>query len=224
MKIIAVSDLHGNLIRIKESCDVFIIAGDWSPLYCQHDYSRMLEWINKKFVKWMLNLNAAHIIFIPGNHDLVCTYSCFSSDLLTILNRYNCIGKIHYLNCNSIILNDVKFFGLPNSESHRGWDFSNPYNMDYKFDHDTDILITHQPPKVGDVGYVRLFNKEFGSEYLRNEIVKSNIRLNICGHIHTGSHEVHTLLLNNGHTAEIRNVSILNEDYMVEYKPTAIEL
>lgn len=32
MKIIALSDIHGNLINIKNSSDIVIIAGDWSPL------------------------------------------------------------------------------------------------------------------------------------------------------------------------------------------------
>lgn len=224
MKIIAVSDLHGNLIKIKDSCDVVVIAGDWSPLYCQHDSLVVLSWMNTKMIPWMSLLDAGHVVFIPGNHDLACTFSFFENDLNTMLLRYKVDRKIHYLNRSYIVINGKKFYGLPDSESPKGWAFSRPFNVDYSFDDDTDILITHQPPKVGDVGYVRQFNREFGSTDLLNKILSSNIELNICGHIHTGAHGCNLLQLNNGKIASVYNTSILNEDYRVEFEPTIIEI
>ena len=50
MKIIALSDQHGNLNPIRDSCDVVAIAGDWSPLYCQQDYTDVLDWWDDKFI------------------------------------------------------------------------------------------------------------------------------------------------------------------------------
>ena len=224
MKIIAVSDIHGNLITIKEQCDILVIAGDWSPLYIQHDCLAVLEWIDKRFIPWAKSLNTSHIIFIPGNHDLACTYSFFKDDLFKIVKRHQIQNKLHYLCNSSIIIDSKKFYGNPNSESPKGWAFSRQYNVDYEFDEDTDVLITHQPPRFGDIGYVKQTNREFGSVDLRNKILESNIELNICGHIHTGEHGCHPILLNNNKKAYVYNVSILNEDYIVAYKPTIIEI
>ena len=68
------------------------------------------------------------------------------------------------------------------------------------------------------------FNKEFGSVDLRNEILRSNISLNICDHIHTGEHETTHIVLNNGKSAIIKNMSISDEDYRVAYDPVTIEI
>jgi Icc-related predicted phosphoesterase len=133
-------------------------------------------------------------------------------------------NKVHYLCYNSVIIDGLKFYGNPNSESPNGWAFSKQYNQVYKFDHDTDILVTHQPPRIGNVGYVKQINREFGSKDLLDKIYKSNIKLNICGHIHTGSHGEHHVVLHNGNIASVYNVSILDENYDVAYEPTTISL
>lgn len=224
MKIIALSDLHGNLININDACDVVVIAGDWSPLYCQQDCISVLNWWDKKFIPWMKVIDTGHFVIIPGNHDLACEYSFFREELNKILKRHRVIDKVHYLCYDSAVIGGKKFYGNPNSESPKGWAFSRPFNQTYKFDSDTDILVTHQPPMVGDVGYVRQFNKEFGSKDLLNKILNSNIQLNICGHIHTGSHEEQPIVLKNGNLASVYNVSILDEDYTVAYEPTVIEI
>ena len=224
MKIIALSDQHGNLEPIKEECDVVVIAGDWSPLYCQQDCMSVLNWWDRRYIPWMKTIKANHFVVIPGNHDLACTFKFFKDELDRILVRHKMIDKVHYLCHSSIIIDDKKFYGNPNSESPSGWAFSNQYNQVYKFDKDTDILVTHQPPRVGDVGYVHQFNREFGSIELLNRILESNIELNICGHIHTGSHKEHSVVLHNRNTASVYNVSILDEDYRVAYEPTIIEL
>lgn len=224
MNILAVSDLHGNLININNSADILVIAGDWSPLYNQHCYDSVIEWINKKFIPWMLKLDVRHVVFIPGNHDLSCTYSKFDNDLYSILFRYNASDRIHYLNNSSVIIDGYKFYGTPNTEGLTGWAFSKKYNQTYDFDEDTDVLITHQPPMVGDVGYVRLYSKELGSSVLRDRILNSNIALNICGHIHTGAHGETPIILNNGKHSSVYNVSLLDEDYLVAYEPTLISI
>lgn len=224
MKIIALSDQHGNLEQIRESCDVVIIAGDWSHLYCQQDCMSVLNWWDKKYAPWMKALKTSHIIVIPGNHDFACTYRFFKEDLYKILARHRIDDRVHYLCYDSVIIDEKKFYGNPNSESPNGWAFSKTYNQIYEFDEDTDILVTHQPPRFGNVGFVKQFNKELGSVDLRNEILRSNIDLNICGHIHTGDHNLTPAILNNGKLATIANVSILDEDYRVAYNPLVIEV
>lgn len=223
MKIIALSDQHGNLEPIKDTCDVVVIAGDWSPLYCQQDCISVLDWWDRRYLPWMKTIKTSHIVIIPGNHDLACTFEFFKDELDRIIERHKMADKVHYLCYSSVVIGGKKFYGNPNNESS-GWAFSKRYNQMYNFDADTDVLVTHQPPRVGDVGYVRKFNREFGSIELFSRILESNIELNICGHIHTGSHKEHSVVLNNRNTASVYNVSILDEDYMVAYEPTIIEL
>lgn len=224
MKIIALSDQHGNLEAINDSCDVVVIAGDWSPLYCQQDCVSVLSWWDRRYLPWMKTLKTDHVVIIPGNHDFACMYKFFRDELYEILKRHKMIDKVHYLCHDSVIIDGFKFYGNPNSESPNGWAFSMPYNQTYEFDEDTDILVTHQPPRFGNVGFVKQFNRELGSVDLRNEILISNIKLNICGHIHTGDHNLNQIVLNNGSTAYIKNVSILDEDYRVAYEPAVIEI
>ena len=224
MKIIALSDLHGHLVQISESADVLVIAGDFSPLYCQQDPIGTIGWIESRLIPWFKKLNVSDFIIVPGNHDFACTYSFFNDDLKTILSRHELIGRVHYLNRSSVKLFGKKFYGIPDTEGLLGWAFSNKFNVDYSFDKDTDILVTHQPPKVSDIGFVSAYNKDFGSIELRNVILNSNIEANICGHIHTGQHGGYNLSLNNGKIACIYNVSILDEDYNVAFEPTVIEI
>lgn len=224
MKIIALSDQYGNLNQIKDSCDVLVIAGDWSHLCYQQDYDTVLNWCDNEFIPWMKALYTYHTIIVTCNHDLSCTYSSFKDDTDNLIKRHDMCDKIHYLCFDSVIIDCKKFYGNPNSDSSYLWAFSNQHNQNYEFDDDTDILITHQPPRFGDVRFVRRFNKEFGSVDLRNEILRSNISLNICGHIHTGDHETTHIVLNNGNSAIIKNMSILNEDYRVAYEPVIIEI
>ena len=226
MKIIAISDQHGNLNQIKDSRDVLVIAGDLSPLCYQQDYDAVLNRSDNEFIPWMKALYTYHTIIVPCNHDLSCTYSSlsFKDDIDNLIKRHSMSDNTHYLCFESITIDGKKFYGNPNSESPSWRSFSDKHNQIYEFDDDTDILITHQPSRFGDVRFVRRFNKEFGSVDLRNEILRSNISLNICCHIHTGDHETTHIVLNNGNSAIIKNVSILDEDYRVAYEPVIIEI
>ena len=224
MKIIALSDKYGNLNQIKDSCDVLVIAGDWSHLCYQQDYDTVLNWCDNEFIQWMKALDTYHIIIIHCNHDTSCTYSFFKDDTDNLIKRHDMCDNIHYLRFDSVIIDCKKFYGNPNSDSSYLWAFSNQHNQNYEFDDDTDILITHQTPRFGDVRFVRIFNKEFGSVDLLNEILRSNISLNICSHIHTGDHETTHIVLNNCNSAIIKNMSISDEDYRVAYEPVIIEI
>jgi Icc-related predicted phosphoesterase len=224
MKIIAVSDLHGNTIPIKDKADVLVIAGDFSPLYCQQDPIAIIGWFDRVLIPWLKRLQIDNFVIIPGNHDFACTFSFFKDDLDTILHRHGMKDRVHYLNRSSVTIQCKKFYGIPDTESLTGWAFSKAFNVDYSFDEDTDVLVTHQPPHVGNVGFVSQLNREFGSDNLRSAILNSNIDVNICGHIHTGDHSKNMIQLNNGKLACIYNVSILDEDYEVAYDYATITI
>lgn len=224
MKILAVSDLHGNLIKINDSSDVFVIAGDWSPLYIQRNYKEMLVWLDTKFIPWLSNINSKYVVFIAGNHDFVCETYSFNERIESMLKTHGCADRIFYLNRSSVLIEGKKFYGIPETEMPNFyWAFTKLSNTDYSFDDDTNILITHQPPKFGNLGFVDKYNRDFGSYELYETIKNSNLDLCLCGHIHEGSHEEH-ILENNNHKIHLFNVSILNEDYNIFYEPTYIEL
>lgn len=225
MQIIAISDLHGHLINITDHCDVVVIAGDWSPLSIQHNHKYMLDWMDHTFIPWMTQLPCSHVVFIAGNHDIICESDNFVKTFDSLLYKHNAIDKIHYLNHNYIIIDGLKFYGVPDTEMISNiWAFANTLQVNWDFDTDTDILITHQPPKFGDLGYVYEFNKDFGSYDLNQAIKNSCIKVNICGHIHTGSHQEHLITNNYNKLTHLFNVSILDEDYSIAYLPTYIEI
>ena len=69
MKLIAISDLHGNLPEIKEKADIMIIAGDISPLNIQGNKPKMIKWLKTTFIDWINSLNVEKVHLIAGNHD-----------------------------------------------------------------------------------------------------------------------------------------------------------
>ena len=113
MKIIALSDNHGLLPKLNAIGDVLVMAGDWSPLSIQWSYLDMITWIDDKFIPWMLGVNVSHIVFIPGNHDLVCTSKSFTRDFNKLLKKHH-TNKIHFLNRSSIIIDGIKFLAIYN--------------------------------------------------------------------------------------------------------------
>ena len=70
MRLIAISDLHGNLPEIKEQADIMIIAGDISPLYIQGRKSNMTNWLKNEFIDWINSLNVETVYLIAGNHEI----------------------------------------------------------------------------------------------------------------------------------------------------------
>ena len=70
MRLIAISDLHGNLPEIKEQADIMIIAGDISPLYIQGRKSDMISWLKNEFIDWINSLNVETVYLIAGNHEI----------------------------------------------------------------------------------------------------------------------------------------------------------
>lgn len=72
MKVIALSDLHGNLPLIDEDFDLMVICGDICPVF-SHDYFFQASWIRYDFINWVNKLNFkdddSRVILVAGNHD-----------------------------------------------------------------------------------------------------------------------------------------------------------
>lgn len=230
MKITAVSDLHGNLIDIKP-CDILLIAGDISPLDIQKDYIQMTKWFFNDFYKWIMKLPCTEVFLVPGNHDF--WFEKFIKDstmnlwdkLAILINGY----RLFYDSENDKL---YKIFGTPYCKNFGNWSFM-PGNdklseLYDKIPEDIDILICHDSPAIGEVGFIHYdepINEDgdiavyAANSYLSEVIKKKKPKYVLSGHIHSGDHE-----LKDYDGIKCANVSILNEDYNIAYKPLTFEI
>ena len=224
MKIVGISDLHGYLPENIKKCDILIIAGDLFPLNCQCDIKKCEEWFNKTFCKWCNKVDASIIIVVAGNHDFYFEKNS-QKHIYEIIASNNLINKVIYLQDEMYEYNGLKIYGCPWCTGPNGWAFSpNQQNADinlfYQAIPDCDILICHQPPKIDKVGCsypYKPYEIDYGSYALRSVIEQKNIKYVFCGHIHSGIHG--GVEYNN---TMIYNVSLKDEDYRVDYKPTEV--
>lgn len=229
MKIVAMSDLHGCLIENVEECDVVCICGDIVPLNIQRNILASIQWMENQFMQWCVDLPCKKVIFTGGNHDFVLDSQCHPSreSWIDFVNHLVMdTNKVVYLDGGAPYYYDGKcFWGAPYSTGPIGWanyipDWMDPFaNMPS----DADVVLTHQPPygSVGTVLQHDSFNylRNFGSESLTDRLEQGDVSYLFCGHIHSGYHNKETI----GHTA-CYNVSIKDEDYIVNYDPLVIDI
>lgn len=228
MKFAALSDMHGQLPNPKDfqEVDVVLIAGDVVPLQYQRSDVLSKDWFEHEFVEWCNALPCRQIVMVGGNHDFYLQrvgWSMFNNWIRSLTNN-----KVEYLYNNMFeLLNGVRIYGTPWCEGPFGWAFSpcdtKPDIHGY-YDEipDCEILLTHQPPRVDNVGVSNIgtaWQKNFGSQYLADVINDRVIKVVVSGHIHSGEHGG---IVQNG--TKFFNVSILHEDYRVFYPITYFEL
>ena len=244
MKIVAISDTHGYLPELPQ-CDVVVIAGDIIPLHIQKQYETSIAWLSGPFQDWALNLKCEKVIFIAGNHDFVFEKLWRGGDYATTDPHWSMYNnpilmrnllfqlddrdnpKIVYLQDSEVIYKGVKFYGTPWCPELRNWAFyGSSDELSIRFEsipEDTDILITHCPPRFGHQGIVHETNwnymRDFGCVELettvnRKFVEKTKFTHIVSGHIHSGAHREE---FNNN--IIYRNVSIKDENYEVSYQP-----
>ena len=230
MKILATSDIHGNLDNLDLSgIDIAFFAGDIAPLNGRgqwHVYNQ-LKWINTKFKTWCERWPSTEIVFIPGNHDFFpLIKERFGDALRGHSLSINLAANTHMLVDSMIEIKNLKIYGTPWVPviSH-SWAFEAENDiLKNKFDiipEDLDILLTHTPPRFNyiDVSLEYGINSDkFGSHALAEAIFAKHPRMCFCGHIHSGDHKMNTL----GNT-RVWNVSRVNESYNIAYDPVVVE-
>jgi Icc-related predicted phosphoesterase len=229
MKLFCISDLHGKLDGLDPfGCDLVIIAGDFAKMTGWgkwHMYD-MKKWIEKKFIPFTQQYKNIQFVITPGNHDLIFD-SRRTLNISDISYSINWPENVYILIDRQIEVNGLKIYGTP-------WVPIISYSWAFEAEHDKliekfskipenlDILITHSPPRINgcDVDYsLQTNNGPFGSAELTQAIFEKNPKYVFCGHIHSGSHEC--IEFNN---SKIYNVSRLNEDYDIAYKPLILEI
>ena len=228
MKLIAISDLHGNLPEIKENADIMIIAGDISPLNIQGNKSKMIKWLKTTFIDWINSLNVEKVHLIAGNHDWV--FENCSDSLIVELHMlsnsklvYLCNQETEYYDSDG---KKWRIFGTPNCRQFGNWAFmrdDNTLEEIYKaIPKDIDILISHDAPYgCSDICFENVYwrGEHIGCVPLRDIILEKSPKMVFHGHLHSSNHEIEML-----GKSEIVNCSLLNENYELGYDPLVIEV
>ena len=185
MKIVATSDIHGQLPKISE-CDLYIIAGDVCPIICDQDLPRSTDWLRNKFMPYLRQVPAKDTVWIAGNHDFVLEHYPWITNDLRRMGKGD--GKAFYLQDEELWYSGVTIYGTPWTPHLPRWAFpaeGEKAEEIYKgIPDDLDILISHGPPhgysdRVSWAGHV-------GSDELLAVCKEKKPKRVICGHIHEG--------------------------------------
>lgn len=248
-KICAISDIHGSLIDIPE-CDILCICGDILPLDIQKNTIESVSWLAGPFQRWALAAPCKHVVLIWGNHDFIgerlleygtkniCDpdykniYGYSGDEQATDLFLDDEYYKISILLDSYVVIDGIKIYGTPWCPELNNWAFyGDSETLMKKFlniPNDTDIILTHCPPKFGQQGVVLQncwnYLKNFGCQELQDTIDSKFKDSNkpvyiLSGHIHSGNHDWEK----NGNIL-YRNVSIKNENYRIDYSPTTFTI
>jgi Icc-related predicted phosphoesterase len=181
MKVLHISDTHGfhDQLSIDNDVDMIIHSGDFSNSREVLENRREAQ----EFFDWFLNLNIKHKILIAGNHDVIVEKDPIFTK--AYLNK-----DVIYLENDWVIIEGLKIFGSPITPTFgTGWAFNKGSTIKNYWEHipeDTDILITHGPPK----GFLDLtINRQnqlelCGCPHLRNKVKEIEPRYMMFGHIH----------------------------------------
>jgi len=201
VKIAAISDTHNwNDKIVVPECDILVHSGDWTN---QGKYSEVFD-----FLHWFNEVEGpTHRVCIAGNHDFLPQKNPVQFRDILRMNR-----NVTYLQDSSVELCGLKIYGLPWSPFFYDWAFNaleergdeglgykgGPgYNSQADIDHpwmqtvcdkipeDTNIILCHSPPRLGEVD--RMFGKTpLGSEVLARTVAKlPNLKAGFYGHIHS---------------------------------------
>lgn len=203
------SDSHNlhQLVNVPDG-DILIHAGD----ICMEGNGHELE----NFIAWYGAQPHKYKIAIAGNHDRIFERRPeLARQLMTD-------AGIIYLQDESVVIEGLKFYGTPWQPWFFDWAFNVPRGMlkPYwdKIPTDTDVLITHGPPK-GVLDFTAPPQLDsVGCDELLTRVLEVKPKIHVFGHIHYGRGEKE---LNGTH---FYNATVVNERYNVEYEPFVAEL
>jgi predicted phosphodiesterase len=213
MKIVAMSDLHGQLPRHVPVCDLLLLAGDLTPV-TNHGLNFQRDWLDGEFRFWLKRLPVRKIIGIAGNHDLIFEHAPekVPRDL-----------PWTYLQDSGTTWEGLRIWGTPWQPWFWDWAFNgNPERLQRQWaliPNDTDILIVHGPPRgygdgVPEASGVRLC----GCPHLLSRITEIQPRLVVFGHIHEGRGDWQL-----GKT-RVANVTMVDAQYRPVHEPFVFEV
>lgn len=215
-----ISDSHSKekLLKVPEGIDMVIHAGDAGTYKSPSmNANGILD-----FLSWYRSLDIAEKVFIPGNHD--------GSIEAGLIPKSEFDG-IHLLQHEAKVIAGLKFFGSPYTPEFHQWAFNVPRNRLEQYwkdiPEDTDILVTHGPPK----GILDLTINEDGHPFqcgcksLWNRIKVVQPRFHIFGHIHQESDCPNAAMMNvNGLKTTFINAAVVDLQYKICNNGFVIEI
>lgn len=207
MKIVAISDIHGNLPNELPNGDVLVICGDILPLDIQRQNVESVKWINNTFVPWCHTFSFKKVFFIGGNHDF-CLENFPNKEIDELVT---------YMENDLIEYDGVTFFGFPYIKPLRFWAFKANKEL-YDNMPNADVLICHDTPYIRQLFSDRYYGlMDAGNNELTKRLDK--YKYVFCGHWHDaskGSFDANGTL--------VINCSLLNDDYKMVYDPFVIDI
>jgi len=187
MKVLIISDTHGIHGQLTDKhldgVDCVIHAGDASNYRAAY----MNESEMRNFLSWFESIKVKTKIYVPGNHD-----SSIEEGLVTKEN-FNDLGIVLLNHEHFVLTSELKsynLFGSPYTPTFGNWSFmKNRHKLEQvwkSIPEDTNILITHGPPKgILDLSKDRDGKLEFcGDKSLLNRVLEIKPDYHIFGHIH----------------------------------------
>lgn len=180
-----ISDTHGNhsQLAVPKNIDLVIHSGDATNYKAWYDNQSEYE----DFKEWYFNLPIKYKIFIPGNHD-------------SYIYKYekDCKKEFSKLGINMLInefieIEGLKIYGSPQTPTFGEWFYMTDRAKIYKYWEqipvDTNILVTHGPPKgILDLSHNRIRQLEYcGDNALFNKVMELKPQIHCFGHIHNSN-------------------------------------
>jgi Icc-related predicted phosphoesterase len=219
MKILALSDIHGNtrtlskiLNKVKgHDIDLVLVAGDLTDFGSYNEAKSIIELISSSFSK---------VYFVPGNCDMIHDYK-------EDINKLNLHG-------NYLVYKEIAIIGLGGSSP-------TPFNTPLEFSeeeieeilnstyerlknnyekYEKLILLSHTPPINTKVDFVSSRKVHAGSLSVRKFVEKFSPHLVISGHVHEARNidQINQTLLVNAGPASQGNYAIIdiNESILIK--------
>lgn len=227
MKICGISDIHGDLSVKIQPCDVLCICGDIVPLEVQVNSKKSKRWLKELFIPWCSKQPCKKVLVVGGNHDFFLWHHPLQMKEMVKEEE-----KIEYLLNEGYEFEGVKFFGTPLCKEFGYWAFMYPYEeqdriLDKALEEwgkNIDVLLTHDSPYgVSDIILDKscpwATDEHIGNKSLEAFIIKTAPKLHLHGHLHSTNHDEEIL-----GTTKVYCVSILGEQYTVQYEPQYFDI
>jgi predicted phosphohydrolase len=182
IRLVCISDTHTQKPASIPPGDVLIHAGDLTNLGSVEEIQAQIDWLS--------SLPHPYKLVIAGNHDSFFDPRSRRTGDVGQSIRW---GSVRYLQHSSIILEFPKqggrrlfFYGAPQIPECGGEEFAFQYPRDKDawsetIPRETDVLITHTPPR-----HHLDLPAGLGCEFLRQEVWRVRPRVHVFGHVHAG--------------------------------------
>ena len=218
IKIVCISDCHGNLSFEVPEADLLLVAGDMEPARHEATMSINMQsvWLANNFSSWLAEQPIKECVYIAGNHSWIWEY--FPSLVPDMSENF------HYLGDSGINLFGKKIYGTPWQPPFNNWAFNKETDkLKMHWDNipeDVDILVTHCPPFgiLDETQHPNYSKKRIGDKNLFKRIKEVKPFVSVFGH----NHGQNGLIELDG--IKFINCSMVDEEYNLTREPICIEI